>query len=251
MRKYWIDEADITPPLVYLRGTSFHHICDVCRQGVGDVIGVMSPSNKLYIVKIQSVGKKEAVAEVLEEKTLPTLPKPYVHLALCIPRFPVFETVLEKSVELGVKSIQPLFSENSFIRTPEKWKETKKDRWDRIIKSALQQSGRGDKLILSEPVKLDQWRDQINLSSQQKCLFAYEGPSHKPIKEELQAWDLKAIEDVWILVGGEGGFSTREVALLQEKQVSAVTLGEQVLRVETACTALVSILKYELNLMRS
>jgi 16S rRNA (uracil1498-N3)-methyltransferase len=57
-------------------------------------------------------------------------------------------------------------------------------------------------------------------------------------------------KEAWAFIGSEGGFSEREVELFQSLDLKPVTLGTQVLRVETACVATVSIIKYDFDLMR-
>jgi 16S rRNA (uracil1498-N3)-methyltransferase len=57
-------------------------------------------------------------------------------------------------------------------------------------------------------------------------------------------------ENLWLIVGSEGGFSDREVTEMKQLGLDPVTLGPQVLRVETACMTLVSVLKYEFGLMK-
>ena len=57
-------------------------------------------------------------------------------------------------------------------------------------------------------------------------------------------------ENVWLIVGSEGGFSQNEVVSMQKLGLDPVTLGQQILRVETACLTLVAVLKYELGLMK-
>ncbi len=59
-----------------------------------------------------------------------------------------------------------------------------------------------------------------------------------------------AVENIWLVVGSEGGFSFKEVEAFRQAGLEPVTIGPQVLRVETACIALVSALKYEFDLMK-
>ena len=90
---------------------------------------------------------------------------------------------------------------------------------------------------------------EINQSGRVAGLFAYEiGTS--PVRDLVVSISKNAPEGVWVFVGGEGGFSQAEVKTFEASGFKSATLGRQVLRVETACVALVSILKYELDLMR-
>ena len=94
--------------------------------------------------------------------------------------------------------------------------------------------------------------DLINRDDTSVGLFAYEGPSTLSVKEycqKIKAAKPQGIKDIWIIVGSEGGFSHSEVKEFENLGLHPVTLGPQVLRVETACMALVSVLKYDFDLM--
>jgi len=268
MRRYWIESDDFDSHevggFVRLTGDTLHHIRDVCRQDVGDRFEVLD-DGRAFLVEVTSSSKREMLAQIREVREIEPLPFPRVRLALAIPRFNVFEAVLEKMVEMGVEEIQPLFSDNSFLKTDsESWR-GKEARFQKIIQSATQQCGRGEKMRLLPAKRLSEFvRDlssEINRGAPVSGLFAYE-VGNLPIKEALRqgtrnspapspgdaAGDSAKL--VWAFIGGEGGFSKQEVENFASLGFPAVTLGRQVLRVETACVALVSVLKYELDLMR-
>lgn len=252
MRRYWISKKDLFQDQVNFTGDVFHHIFDVCRQEVGSKFEVLTEDSKAYFVEVTQVTKKNAVAQVLEERIIPALKEPHVNIALSISRFPVMDAIMEKAAEMGVHSIQPFFSEHSFVRSGEKISENKTERWDKIIKSATQQSGRGDLMKVHSPIGINALPELINPNAGSVGLFAYEGPSTLSIKEavsKMKAAHPNGLKSVWIIVGSEGGFSHKEVQEFQKLGLDPVTLGPQVLRVETACMTLVSVLKYDFDLM--
>jgi 16S rRNA (uracil1498-N3)-methyltransferase len=252
MRRYWIEKKDLFGDRVNFNGDIFHHIFDVCRQDVGSKFEVLTEDSKAFLVEVLNVTKKNAEARVLEERAIPPLPEPHIHLALAISRFPVMDAIVEKAVELGVKSIQPLFTEFSFVRTQAALSTNKTERWNKIVRSATQQSGRGDLMPIRPALGLDEFLGMLNQNSSALGLFAYEGHSTLSIKQYLTQKKNEmgtSPKDVWIFVGSEGGFSFSEVEKMQKLALHPVTLGSQVLRVETACMTLVSVLKYEFDLM--
>ncbi|MGZ3770742.1 MAG: RsmE family RNA methyltransferase [Bdellovibrio sp.] len=252
MRRYWIEKKDLVQDQVQFTGDVFHHIFDVCRQEVGSKFEVLTEDSKAYFVQVTQVTKKNATAQILEERSIPPLKEPHIHIALSLSRFPVMDAIMEKAVEMGVKSIQPFFSDYSFLRKGEKLSENKVDRWEKIVRSATQQSGRGDLMQIHPTINFDKLSSLINQSEQQVGLFAYEGASTLSIKSYVQkakADHPQGIKNIWIIVGSEGGFSHQEVEEFNKLGLHPVTLGPQVLRVETACMALVSVLKYDFDLM--
>ncbi len=256
VRRYWIEKKDVYGDQVQFSGDIFHHIFDVCRQVMGSKFEVLTEDSKAYFVEVTQITKKSAAAKIIEEREIPPLKEPRLHIALSLSRFPVMDAVMEKAVELGVSSIQPFFSEFSFLRNGDKLSENKVDRWEKIVRSATQQSGRGDLMKIHPALPFNKLADLINQKTGQAGLFAYEGPSTLSIKEYIHALRTEKsaekpneIRDIWIIVGSEGGFSHQEVADFQKLGLHPVTLGAQILRVETACMALVSVLKYDFDLM--
>jgi 16S rRNA (uracil1498-N3)-methyltransferase len=255
MRRYWINKEDLFGEKVNFKGDTFHHIFDVCRQESGSKFEVLTEDSKAFLVEVTHVGKKTAEARVVEERVIPPLPRPHLHLALAVSRFPVMDAIVEKAVEMGVQSIQPLFTDFSFVRTPQALSANKTERWDKIVRSATQQCGRGDLMRIEPAQHLGSFLKSMNRNDRSVGLFAYEGVSTLSIKQFLTALSAEkpagapSLEDVWIFVGSEGGFSDQEVQTMKDLALHPVTLGSQVLRVETACMALVSVLKYEFDLM--
>ncbi len=250
MRRYWVDAKSVSGDSVSFSGDVFHHIFDVCRQDKGSKFEVLDGSGLALLVEVSDVQKNSARARVLEKRSLPKALSPKIILALSIPRFPVFDSVIEKCVELGVAEVFPFFSEYSFVRTADKVSESRTERWNKIVVSATQQSGRGDLMKIHQPVLLAQVQSAFNRTTRPWGLIAYEGQIPVSIAEELENKPAQSVDEVWIFVGGEGGFSEREVQQIAGWGIKPVTLGDQVLRVETACITLVSILKYGIGHFR-
>jgi 16S rRNA (uracil1498-N3)-methyltransferase len=254
MRRYWVAQSQIQGQHVILDQELFHHIIEVCRQQVGSHFEVMTESHEAYFVEVIEVQKRKAIALIKETRTIQALPSPLIHLCVSVPRFPVLEAVIEKSVEMGVSGLHLFFSDFSFVKTASSLSNEKRARWQKIIVSATQQCGRGELMPLSEPQKLMELIHQINQDQSSVCLIAYEGATTLSVKQYLQKIrserPQESIKNIWIFAGSEGGFSQQEVEAFQKLNLPPVTLGPQILRVETACMTLVSVLKYEFDLMR-
>ncbi len=251
MRRYWLSaDSFISENEVQIRGDSFHHIFDVCRQNLGSKFEVLGRPTRLNenaiaeLVEVTSVGKMSALAKVIQTRDLPPALKPEITLALSVSRYQVMDAVVEKAVELGVENFVPFFSDFSFVRKGSSFPDQKLERWEKIIKSATQQSGRGGLMKIQAPENLEDVLKKY-LTKDSLPVFAFEGDSPLTLKKYLE--NKQEFEKVFILVGSEGGFSQTEVQFFNQLSIPAVSLGEQVLRVETACISLCSILKYELG----
>lgn len=252
MRRYYLNQQNLEiQSELTIDGESFHHIFDVCRQQVGNHFELLTTAGDAFLVQVKDISKKRATVQVLEKRSLPKPQKPWIHLVLSVPKIATFESVLEKAVEMGVKSIQPFVSDYSFVKSIQNYPVEKEKRWLKIIQQATQQSARGDLIDLQNVQSLDQflknapWKQDHSLG-----VFAFEGECPMTLKNYIQNWksqnqDGKNLQNIYIIVGSEGGFSQNEVANFKQLDLQPVTLGDQVLRVETACMSLISALKYD------
>jgi len=215
-----------------------------------DRFEILGQGDVALLVEIVELKKREAKATVLSKREISSLALPHISLAISLPKLQTFETILEKSVELGVSTLLPFFSEHSYFRKPNDALNGKQKRWEKIVKMATQQCGRSELMATPEPIKLEEIIKGFNQSDAAMGLFAFEGHCERNVKQVLTSSNNKALKNVWLFVGSEGGFSKQEVEVFKASGLEPITLGEQVLRVETACLALVSIIKYECNLMQ-
>lgn len=247
MRRYWIDGVSEKQTHVEITGDDFHHIVDVCRQAEGSKFEVLTASGFALFVEITNVGRKSATAQVLSQRKIEELKKPYIHMAVSVPKLATFEAVVEKSVELGVHTIHPFLSDFSYFKSQKKIMEEKAARFQKIIKGATQQSGRASVMGLAPVTDLESILKTYQETPQSRGIFAYEGDGGRTLKDVF-APELKSIENIWLFVGSEGGFSHSEVETFKKINLFPVSLGHQVLRVETACVTLLGVIKYELDL---
>jgi 16S rRNA (uracil1498-N3)-methyltransferase len=268
MRRIFVETSNINSHQVILEREAFHHAVSVLRMKDGEEFGALCGDGYLYHCRLVKIEKKSATAQVTNKIKLPELPRPDVHLAISLPRLNTFEWIVEKSVELGVRSIQPLTSEFSFIKKPSELGDNKIERLNKIIRGATEQSQRGDLLALKPLITLADWvkarvghaggnSAASSALANEPCVFAYEaaealvqnGQQAKTLKAALQDIKTQNPAAIWALSGSEGGFSAKEVQLLQSVNHFPVSMGHQILRAETACLALVSVIKYEFDHM--
>lgn len=250
MRRYWFSPECQTEDKIELEGAIFHHIVEVCRQQVGSRFEMITEGEWAYLVQMEDIQNKKAFVRIIEKRRLPSLEKPLIHLAVSLPKFPTLSAVIEKSVEMGVHQIHPFLSDYSFVR---KWDSRfikQFDRWQRIVQQASQQTGRGDLVEVKHPISIDLLLQEFQKREKAAGIFPFEGEAPQHARQALSQLVKHDLNEVWVFVGSEGGYSSREVKLFADYGLNAMTLGPQVLKVETACLVLVSILKYEMNLWK-
>jgi 16S rRNA (uracil1498-N3)-methyltransferase len=256
VRRVWLALNGKTPhdfavgETLELRDESFHHAIIVSRLTKGEKFEAISGAPELLQFEITAVGKKSAEVTVIGHRKLPEPKRPKINIALSVCKWDTCEWVIEKAVELGVSTFLPIISENSFIKKASDLPSTRLQRWQKLVESATTQTARGSLMPILPPQTLEQFITSINQKSKSVCLFAYEGAREVEARTELQKLVKKDPEEIWALVGSEGGFSAREAKFIEGSGLTPTTLGEQILRAETACLALVSIIKYEAGLFR-
>ncbi len=238
-------EKDITETnlreLYKLTGEELKHI-QVLRFKIGDNIVVNNMEcNILYISKDFLIVNK---LKDIEEKG-----KPNVNITL----YPAFlksdkmDYLVQKVVELGVTSVVPFFCKNTIVKLEDKDRLKRQDKLQKICIEATKQCGRTDEVIVNEFLNFNDMLKIIN--KHDFCIFAYENEttSIKSVISNLKN-ENKNYKDIAIIVGPEGGFDFNEVELLKKNSnVYTVSLGERILRAETASINLISILMYEFD----
>lgn len=243
LRRFYYENA--RSDIVTIDGELFHHIRDVCRFGVGDKFELLPGDGTARLVEIVTTEKRSFTAKTLSSRTLPPPDRPAVILALSVPKLPKVDWILEKSVELGVAEVRPFVSDYSFLRKPAELSKERLSRWEKIIAGATAQCGRGDLMRVRPAVTLTELFQEFNRNPRAKGLFPYEGEAQIGLPEAVRELKTLAPDEIWLFVGSEGGFSPREVELIRSQGLKPTSMGAQILRVETACVALVSVIKYE------
>ncbi|MBI4893877.1 MAG: 16S rRNA (uracil(1498)-N(3))-methyltransferase [Acidobacteria bacterium] len=228
-RLFYVDE--ITGRSAYLRGETAQHLRKVLRAERGQKYEV-SDGDSLWLAEIEDFGK-DLVEFRLLEAIEAAVPSVRVHLYAALIKFDHFEWILEKATELGVERITPVYSsrvEKGLDQAALK----RGERWRRILLESGQQARRLSPPALDEPVKLS-----AALAAESPLrLWLEEQRGAAPILEALPSPLLEAA----LLCGPEGGWDDRERAEAAAAGWTAVSLGPQVLRAETAALAALSIL---------
>lgn len=247
LRRFYIEKENLQGDQLKITGDLFHHIRDVCRFDSGSQFEVLLGDHQAHLIEVTEVTKRELFGRKLSTRQLPELKKPFVTLCLSVPKLPKVDWIIEKCVELGASEIRPFVSDYSFLRKESEISENRIARWEKLVQAATQQSGRGDLLKIGSPTTLNKLLEEFNRTKGAGGLFPYEGESQTGLPQALSELKSRQLEQLWVFVGSEGGFSLEEVQMFAQFGLNPVSMGEQILRVETACLALVSVIKYELG----
>lgn len=214
-----------------------YHITKVMRMNVGDLVEVVF-EKLVYITKIV-VLKPNVITEII--KVLDAYNELEVKVTICqsLVKENKMDLILQKGVELGAYSFIPLKVKNSIIKGTEKEFQKKGERWQRIVKEASEQSKRN---IIPEVKKVFSIEEVVKLDYDVKILCTVNELT-RSFKNILQ--NNKNCDTMIIVVGPEGGFSQSEEKYFLEHGFLSVSLGNLVLRTETAAIVALSMINYE------
>jgi 16S rRNA (uracil1498-N3)-methyltransferase len=221
MQLFYNPDIDETTETFFFDKEESRHIIKVLRKKDSDILHVTNGLGLLFETEITLASDNKCIVEVLSIKKADE-PKFRLHLAVAPTKMnDRFEWFLEKATEIGIQEITPIICDRS------ERKVINKERFEKIILSAMKQSNETFLPKLNEAISFKEFIKQKNEGLQ---LIAHcEETDKKSLKEVL-----KPNENVTLLIGPEGDFSDKEIALALENNFQPVALGNTRLRTETA-----------------
>ncbi|AMP20641.1 hypothetical protein AZF37_05130 [endosymbiont 'TC1' of Trimyema compressum] len=204
---------------------------------------VIDSENRLFKGRIKDISSNTTL--IAEPQVLPSRePDILVTLYQGYPKGDKLELIIQKCVELGVNKIVPFLLTNSVVRIDSKKAKNKKERWQKIALAAVKQCGRNRVPTIEALKTLEDYLKNKNKENSTLVLYEKEGPKFSTLLENLKNQGIKAVD---LIVGPEGGLTEEEVNAIQNNGGYSVSLGQRILRTETASIAAVSIVMYELG----
>ncbi|PJE74505.1 MAG: hypothetical protein COV01_00510 [Candidatus Taylorbacteria bacterium CG10_big_fil_rev_8_21_14_0_10_41_48] len=207
-----------------------HQMRSVFRFHSGDTVILFNGDGNDYVSEIVSIDKSEAVFRVTHSSVNQWKPSVKLTLAVSMIKKDSFEWVVQKATELGASEIIPLISERS-----EK-KGWNRERAEKIIIEACEQSGRSDVPTLGELTPLFDFIDR----EKRKIIVFHTSGSRFDLSPDPRS--NLVVKEIVALVGPEGGWSEKEIEMFHEKNFSIMHLSTPVLRAETAAIAITSLI---------
>ncbi len=220
--------------IIELREDERHYLFDVLRLKDDDPVIVLDGAGSVFRSRIQA--DKIVLGEGSDAKE----PGLNITLFQFLPKGDKFSEIVRMCTELGVKKFVLVYGErNSYGEVSL----NKIKRWQKIAQEAAELAGRGAVPEILGPYKLFKIPDELFTGE----MVVFWENSNQSIKELFKSGISK---DLSIFIGAEGGISSSEIEYLQSKGAYVLSLGERILRVQTASVAACSILFYLSNDIR-
>lgn len=244
MHRFFVDNCSDIKDNIIIDGSDVNHIKNVLRLRCGEHILVSNGNGMDYECSIVEIDTDTVTAKVLDVfKNAAELP---VNITLFqgMPKQDKLELIIQKSVELGVREIVPVITKRSVVKIDEKKAGKKIERYNSIAESAGKQSGRG---IIPEVKEFMTFKQAIEYAKTLEMnIIPYEEAEGMAYSREVIK-DIKNHKSLGIFIGPEGGFAKEEVELSMSMGAKCITLGNRILRTETAGLAVLSIIMFEID----
>lgn len=224
-----------------LSGDEARHLAQVLRIKAGETVTVFDGCGRRAEAEVLTVSRDRVSLKIGEPFTPPP-PLPTITLAQSIPKGKNMDLIVQKAVELGVAAIQPLVTKNTIVHPGE----GKSDKWRRNALEACKQCGQDTLPQIADPLPFERWIESgagIPPAAHHLKLIASLAPGARPLREILRAHPGTAAAT--LLIGPEGDFTQEETTAALAAGFLPVSLGDIILRVETAALFCISALRYE------
>ena len=238
MQRYFITEENFMENII--TGDDVFHIFKVMRNKPNDLIEICF-DNKAYLAKIIDLSSENVHYQIIEELKTKICMRPKITLIQGLAKGDKNDEIIKHSTELGVDTIILLHMDRSIVKIEENKLENKLNRYRKIAKEAAEQSHRNsipEIFILNNLKKID-------LSLYDVKLLLDEEEAKKIDGKTLKNIDFSNTKEVLFIVGPEGGISEKEREYCVSNGFYPVSIGDNILRTETASLAFLAMLNYE------
>ena len=231
MPRFYVDFALIPDSVVELPDNVVRHL-NVLRVKNTEEIVLFNGNGKAYPALPEVLEKRRASVRILREEATDNESPLNITLVQAVSAAERMDFTLQKSVELGVAEIRPVISERCVVRLSGERAEKRVARWQEIVVSACEQSGRN---IVPKVLPLTTYAQALQQLPQEttKLLMS--------LNRAQKLSDVQPQSDkVVFMVGPEGGWTEKEEQQAFDAGFQSVTLGKRVLRTETASLAAIA-----------
>lgn len=236
MRVFILPQEPPFGQFIDLRGEDHHYLSRVRRVRVGDQFPGSDSRGGRWLCTVTRIGPSSLRLRLEKEAHVARPEQPAIRLIQCLPKATKMDLIVRQVTEAGVQEVIPVFSRYSQVRlgglSGGQGVEKKLERWRRIARQAVQQSGAARPPDIEAPRELESFIRVLDEGrSEEVRLFFHQ---EREGADTLHRCLSKSVKIITLVVGPEGGLSPEEVELLRSKNFVPITVGDTVLRTETA-----------------
>jgi 16S rRNA (uracil1498-N3)-methyltransferase len=247
MHRFYLPPNETKSGQLMLAGREAHHAIRVLRLRRGDRVTVLNGAGAEFLCELETYDRDKVQLAVTEQKNV-ALPPCQIALLQALPKAKIIESIIQKATELGVARIVPLLSERVVSDLGGKDGARKAEKWQQVAIEAIKQCGAAWLPRVETPVTPREFLARNEQFELPLLASLQTGAQHPRIYfRNFQSQHGRKPKSTALWIGPEGDFTQDEVAAIVAAGASPITLGQLVLRVETAATYCLSILNYEIQ----
>ncbi len=214
---------------------NYRHIARSLRARCGEKLLLIDENQIQYETTITQINSKEIICEI--KKSYPS--KRDLEFDLYLAQSPLRSdaqlTVMEKATELGVRGVYPVFTDNCALKV------NKQEKWQKVMVEASKQCERAKIPSCFSPITFD-----LLLEKQfDRVIVFAERSTEISLKQFLKQNPTQKGDKILVIIGPEGGFSEKEFDYFKSKNLPLVSLGDLILKAETAVITALGDIVYE------
>jgi 16S rRNA (uracil1498-N3)-methyltransferase len=247
MHRFYLPPERCAEAALRLDGREAYHALHVLRLKRGELVTVLDGVGNQFMCAVEDCARNLVTLSVSLKNFVPA-PACAITLLQAVPKGKIIETIIQKSVELGARRIVPILSERVVTQLDDEDAENKRDKWQNVAIEAIKQCGAAWLPKVEAPMTMEQLLargekfDLVLVGSLQK-----ERRHPRDVLREFEAKQKRLPQSVGVWIGPEGDFNLDELRSIQNSGALPISLGNLVLRVETAAIYCLSFLNYELQ----
>lgn len=244
MPKFFVTDIDFKiGNTAYINGEDAYHMLKSLRIRNGEIIVVSNGKGRDFNARVEKIENDSVLVELTEEIFKNSEPNLKIMLYTAITKGEGFEYAIKKCVEAGVNTIIPTITERTIVDIGKSKFDKKYERWNKISAEAAKQSGRSLIPEVAHPV--DFMAALNSLNSDELAIICYVEEGTLTLKDAFK--EIKGNKIINVFIGPEGGFTHKEIKMAVSKEVKKVTLGNRILKAETAGLFVTAIAMYEFD----
>lgn len=240
MPHFFVDSKNINNDIITVSGSeNYKHIARALRARKGE---------KLLLIDEKQVQYETTISDITPDKILCKIEKSYIskrdldfdlYLAQSPLRSDAQLTIMEKATELGVRAVYPIITDNCSVSKDVAQK--KHEKWQRVMYEASKQCERAKIPTCHMPDTLF----FVTKKQFDRILVFGERSQEISLKQYLCQKPIKKSEKILVIIGPEGGFSDKEFEYFKNQNYPVLTLGNLILKAETAVITALGDIIYE------
>ena len=241
MPHFFINSKDVNNNSILVSDSSnYQHIVKSLRSKIGEKLLLIDENEIEYLTVIKEINKNNLIVDILKKEKSSRKLSYELYLAQSPLRSDSQLTIIEKATELGVAGVYPIYTDNCALK--KNVIEQKIEKWQNTMYAASKQCERANIPTCFPLSNLD---EAVAAQKYDKIIALCEKYTEKSLKQYLRENPINIDEKVLIIIGPEGGFSENEFNYFRNNSIPMLTLGDLILKAETAVIVTIGNIVYE------